>query len=249
MRTFLLFFILFQTLLQSCFSQSLDSARLSDTLHYHLAIASTGSLNQSINTNTYLMNNAVRLAVSHRMFTVNLFGSYVYGLSNHVLTNNDVLTSVDGNYYQKHSKFFYWILVNYTSSYSLKIKGLFQSGAGVAYDFIKTKDNRLNVSDGIMYEKDNLFIDTAYDIYSTFRNSFRLAFKWTILNKLVFEGSNFLQNSLSNSNDYIVRSNLALIFNLNKWLSLTSTFVFNRFNRTNQQNLLLTYGLRIEKDF
>ena len=157
------------------------------------------------------MNNAIRLNAVHRLFSVNVFGSYVYGLSGKSLTNNDVIASVDGNYYLQHSRFFLWILVNYTSSYSLQIKGLFQSGAGIAYDFIKTKDNRLNLSDGIMYEKDNLFIDTAFDIYSTFRNSFRFAFKWTIINKVVFESSNFLQNSFSNKNDYIIRSNLALL--------------------------------------
>jgi Protein of unknown function, DUF481 len=257
LRLSLLFIIVFQSILESSYSQAndttrspvSDTTRAADTIRYHLFIASTGSWNQSGNTNTYLMNNAVRLGATHRLFSANFFGSYVYGLTDQALTNNDVLISFDGNIYQQHTKFFYWLLVNYTSSYSLKIRGLFQSGGGVAYDFIKTKDNRLTVSDGVLYEKDNLYLDTAYDIYSTYRNSFRLAFKWTIINKLIFEGSNFIQNSFSNSDDYIIRSNLILLFNLNKWLSLTSTFVFNRFNRTGQQNLLLTYGLRIEKDF
>jgi hypothetical protein len=245
---FFLFFMS-QIIFHFSYSQVKDTVRISDSVRFHLAITSTGSLNQSEKSSTYLMNNAFRLNATHRLFSVNAFGSYVYGLSGHSLTNNDMIASVDGNYYLHPSKFFLWILVNYTSSYSLQIKGLFQSGAGVAYDFIKTKDNRLNISDGIIYEKDNLYIDTAFDIYSTFRNSFRLAFKWTIINKVVFEGSNFLQNSLSDKDDYIIRSNLALIINLNKWLSLTSSFIYNRFNRTGRQNLLLTYGLRIEKDF
>lgn len=231
------------------YSQIKDTVRISDSIRYHLAITSTGSFNQSEKSSTYLMNNAFRLNAVHRLFSVNVFGSYVYGLTGQSLTNNDMIASFDGNYYLQHSKFFLWILVNYTSSYSLQIKGLFQSGTGIAYDFIKTKDNRLNVSDGIIYEKDNLYIDTAFDIYSTFRNSLRFAFKWTIINKVVFEGSNFLQNSFSDKNDYIIRSNLALLVNLNKWLSLTSSFIYNRFNRTGRQNILLTYGLRIEKDF
>ena len=234
---------------QFSFSQLKDTIRISDSIRYHLAITSTGSFNQSEKASTYLMNNAFRLNAVHRLFSVNVFGSYVYGLSGQSLTNNDMIASVDGNYYLHPSKFFLWILINYTSSYSLQIKGLFQSGAGVAYDFIKTKENRLNISDGIIYEKDNLYIDTAFDIYSTFRNSFRFAFKWTIINKVIFEGSNFLQNSFSNKNDYIIRSNLTLLVNLNKWLSLTSAFIYNRFNRTGRENILLTYGLRIEKDF
>jgi len=244
---FLIF--IFLTAYYFSYSQTKDSVRISDSIRYHLMVTSTGSFNQSDKASTYLMNNAMRLNAVHRLFSVNVFGSYVYGLSGKSLTNNDVIASVDGNYYLQHSRFFLWILVNYTSSYSLQIKGLFQSGAGIAYDFIKTKDNRLNLSDGIIYEKDNLYIDTAFDIYSTFRNSFRFAFKWTIINKVVFEGSNFLQNSFSDKNDYIIRSNLALLLNLNKWLSLSSAFIYNRFNRTGRQNILLTYGLRIEKDF
>jgi hypothetical protein len=234
---------------QFSFSQLKDTVRISDSIRYHLAITSTGSFNQSQKASTYLMNNAFRLNAVHRLFSVNVFGSYVYGLSGQSLTNNDMIASVDGNYYLHPSKFFLWILINYTSSYSLQIKGLFQSGAGIAYDFIKTKENRLNISDGIIYEKDNLYIDTAFDIYSTFRNSFRFAFKWTIINKVIIEGSNFLQNSFSNKDDYIIRSNLTLLVNLNKWLSLTSAFIYNRFNRTGRENILLTYGLRIEKDF
>ena len=242
-------FFIFQITFHLSYSQIKDTVRLSDSIRYHLTITSTGSFNQSEKSSTYLMNNGFRLNAVHRLFSVNAFGSYVYGLSGQSLTNNDMIASVDGNYYLHPSKFFLWILVNYTSSYSLQIKGLFQSGVGIAYDFIKTKENRLNVSDGIIYEKDNLYIDTAFDIYSTFRNSFRFAFKWTIINKVVFEGSNFLQNSFSDKNDYIIRSNLALLVNLNKWLSLTSAFIYNRFNRTGRQNILLTYGLRIEKDF
>src|SRR5258705_588298 len=141
-------FLIFQIACYFSYSQILDTVRLSDTIRYHVAITSTGSLNQSEKTNTYLMNNAFRVNDANRLFSVNLFSSYVYGLSSWSLTNNDLIASIDGNYYQQHTKFFYWIMVNYASSYSLKIKGLFQSGAGAAYDFIKTKTNRLNISDG-----------------------------------------------------------------------------------------------------
>ena len=244
-----LFFLIFQSVFQVSHSQIIDTVRICDSIKYHLSVASTGSFNQSEKATTYLMNNAVRLNAANRLFSVNVFGSYVYGTSGKSLTNNDVIGSIDGNYYLQHSKFFLWILINYTSSYSLQIKGLFQSGAGLAYNFIKTKDNRLNLSDGIIYEKDNLFLDSAFDIYSTFRNSLRLAFKWTIINKVIFEGSNFLQNSFSDKNDFIIRSNLTLLVNLNKWLGITSNFIYNRFNRTGRQNILLTYGLKIEKDF
>ncbi len=250
-RTGILFFTLcfFQAVSLNSFAQHTDTtAKKPDSVLYHLVIASTGSLNESNGTNSYLLNNSLRLNASHRLFTLNVNGSYLYGLNNNLLTNNDVNISSDANFFRPDSKFFYWVLVNYTSSVSLKINGLIQSGGGVAYNFIKTKENRLNLSDGILYEKDDLYRDTLHDVYNTFRNSFRLAFRWTIVKNLIFEGSNFFQHSFSYSSDYIIKSNLVLIVNLYKWLSLTSTFVFNRFNRTDQQNLLLTYGLRIEKD-
>ncbi len=92
-------------------------------------------------------------------------------------------------------------------------------------------------------------MDTVLNNYHTFRNSFRLSFRWTPVKNIVLEGTNYLQNSLSNRQDYIITSNLALSFVIYKWLSLSSVFIFNRFNRTNQQNLLLTYGLKVDRTF
>ena len=117
-------FFIFQLAFQISYTQITDTVRIRDTIRYHLTITSTGSYNQSEKTSTYLMNNAFRLNAVHRLFSVNAFGSYVYGLSGQSLTNNDMIASIDGNYYLQHSKFFLWILVNYTSSYSLQILSL-----------------------------------------------------------------------------------------------------------------------------
>jgi hypothetical protein len=92
-------------------------------------------------------------------------------------------------------------------------------------------------------------LDPVHDVYNTYRNSFRVVFKWTIHNILVLNGSNFVQNSLSNGKDYILKSNLGLSVKLKKWLSLTTAFTYNKFSRTGRENLLFNYGLTIEKYF
>jgi hypothetical protein len=66
---------------------------------------------------------------------------------------------------------------------------------------------------------------------------------------VVIDGSNFLQNSLDRKQDYIIRSTTNLSFKLQKWLSLTTSLNYNRANRTQSENLLLTYGLTVEKYF
>src|ERR1700760_2556997 len=85
------FILLFQFLGLFSYSQITDTVNRKDSIHYHLAVTSTGSYNQSEKATTYLMNNAVRLNATHRLFSVNVFGSYVYGLSAKSVTNNDVM--------------------------------------------------------------------------------------------------------------------------------------------------------------
>src|SRR5438046_676163 len=65
---------LFQFLCLFSYSQIVDSVNRKDSIHYHLAITSAGSYNQSEKASTYLMNNAVRLNATHRLFSVNVFG-------------------------------------------------------------------------------------------------------------------------------------------------------------------------------
>jgi hypothetical protein len=224
-------------------------AQFTDSTHYYLNFAATGSINQTNNDNSYLLNQALKFSIKKKTFSLNAFSSYNYGQQNKIISNNDVTASFDGNLYTRNPRFFYWGLVNYTSSYSLKINNQFQGGAGAAYSFIKNKNAYLNVSDGMLYEAGDLILDTLHDVYNTFRNSLRVSFRWSIYELFVLDGTNFFQNSLSNGNDYIIKSNIGLSVKLRKWLSLTTAFTFNKFNRTDRQNLLFTYGLSMEKYF
>lgn len=87
------------------------------------------------------------------------------------------------------------------------------------------------------------------DTYHTWRNSFRLSYKFTFKNLLVIDGTHFLQNSFDRGSDYIIRSTNDLTLKLNKLLGLTATLAYNRQNRTDSYNLLFTYGFTLEKYF
>lgn len=230
---------------QVCLAQETDSTRVDSTV-YEFRLNATGSLNQTNGNKNYLLNNSGRFSIKGKYVGVNFSAGYVYGQSTTAVTNNDFSTSVDGDFNRRRSKFYYWALANYSTSLSLKINNLVQTGAGVAYNFIENGKHSLNLSEGLIYEYDDLFNGAADDKYSTIRNSLRLRFRWTIISSLKLESTNFFQNSLQYGNDYIIRSNTVLSFHLNTWLSITTSVVYNRFSQTDQENLLITYGLRME---
>ncbi|WP_336517543.1 DUF481 domain-containing protein [Pollutibacter soli] len=238
-------FILLLLYVQVCLGQQADSTRLDSTV-YEFRLNAMGSLNQTNNNKNYLLNNSGRFSIKGKYVGVNFNAVYVYGQSSTAVTNNDFSTSVDGDFNRRRSKFYYWALANYSKSLSLKINNLVQLGAGVAYNFIENEKNSLNLSEGLIYEYDDLFRGTPEDKYSTIRNSLRLRFKWTIFSSLKLESTNFFQNSLQYGDDYIIRSNTVLSFQLKKWLSITTSVIYNRFSQTDQENLLITYGVRME---
>ncbi len=225
-------------------------AQFNDTTHYHTAYTSSGSINKTKDGTAYLLNNGLRLGIRKKTVAMNFTNTCVYGRQQDALTNNDFSTSFDFNLYKTFPKFNYWGLANYNTSYSLKINNQLLTGLGVAYTFIDNKAAYLNLSNGVLYDKSDLFLnDTTRDVYHTFRNSFRLLFRVTVKDILTLESSNFLQNSFDYGNDYIIRSNSTLSFKINQWLSLTTALSYNRLNRTRSDNLLLTYGLTFDRYF
>lgn len=226
-------------------------AQFSDSVHYFLRYASTGSINRTDAATAYLLNNNGRFSMRKDRVSMNLNAGWVYGQQNKLLTNNDVNTSLDVNVYATKSRHFYvWGLGNYTSSYSLKINSQYQTGAGLAYSILDKPGMYLNLSDGILYEGSSIQQpDSTTEVYNTFRNSFRLVFNFTIWKMISFNGSGFAQHSLQYSDDYILRGTAGLSFKLSSWLSLTSNVIYNKVSRTEKENLLFTYGLTAEKYF
>ncbi|KYP15468.1 MAG: hypothetical protein A1D16_08210 [Flavihumibacter sp. CACIAM 22H1] len=59
----------------------------------------------------------------------------------------------------------------------------------------------------------------------------------------------FLQHSLSDKEDYIIRTTNTVSFHLKKWLSLTVGLTYNKLNFIQSENLLFNYGLTLENVF
>lgn len=221
-------------------------AQFNDTTHYHLNASATGSINQALGNNTYLLNNSFSFAIKKKDFSLNSANTYVYGKDNNALTNNDYSSILNFNLYKTLPHFFYWGLVNYNTSYSLKIFNQLLAGAGIAYNIVDRKNFTINFSDGVLYDQSDLVTNSDYH---TWRNSVRFLAYLNVKDILTFETSNFLQNSFSNRPDYILRTTTTLGLKIRKWLSFTTAYTYNRMHITNSSNLIFTYGLTVDKYF
>jgi len=225
-------------------------AQFSDSAHYHVIYNSTGSINKARDGSSYLLNNSLRFEVKKKSIALNANNNWVYGRSNDALTNNDYSSTIDFNLYKAVPHAYYWGLANYNTSYSLKINSQLLAGGGIAYSILDKPNAYLNVSDGILYDLSDINTsDTTRELYHTYRNSLRLQFHFLINNLITIDSGSFLQNSLTRNNDFILRSTFGLGFKLNNWLNLNGSLTYNKVSRTQSENLLMTYGLRLEKYF
>lgn len=225
-------------------------AQFNDSTQYHALFNSTGSVNRAKDGSSYLLNNQVRFEMKKKKILLNFGNSWAYGKSNNTLTNNDFSSSLDFNLYETQKRFYYWGLANYNTSYSLRINNQLLAGAGIAYNIIDRPEAYLNISDGILYDLSDLHLnDTTQINYHTYRNSLRLQFRFIIKKLLTLDGGTFWQPSLTRKRDFNLRSTFNMGFKLNNWLSLNSSLAYNRIEVTDSENLLLTYGLKLEKWF
>jgi len=225
-------------------------AQFNDSTHYYVSYAATGIINQTNDGSSYVLTNNLKFNVRKKSISLNSTNNWMYGRQNRTLSNNDFVSTLDFNLYKGPKHFFFWGLANYTTSLSLKINDQLQTGAGGAYDVVDRKNMYINISDGVLYEKSDLLVnDTTRDVYSTARNSFRLRLRFELQNLIVIESTSFMQNSLSHGSDYIIKNISSISFKLRKWLSLTTALNYNKFNRTQRENLLLNFGLTAEKYF
>jgi len=232
------------------FFSAVANAQFSDSVHHQIAFNGTGSINRTNDAVAYLLNNSLRFSLRRKSLRLNFNNNWVYGQQNNRLSNNDYISTLDFNLYKTFPHFYYWGLGNYTSSYSLKIENQVQAGIGAAYNIIDQENATLNFSDGLLYERSNIFLnDTVRDEYHTFRNSLRIQFRYKYGTLLTASGYGFLQNALNDGNDYIIRANLNLALKVYKSVSLTTAVTYNNVHRTQRENLLFTYGLVIERFF
>lgn len=225
-------------------------AQYNDTVNYYTGLVSNGTINKTATSRAYVLTNIVKFGMRKKNFAFNANNSWLYGEQQRKLTNNDFNSLIDFSVYRNKSRFYYWGLGNYTTNFSLKINNQYQIGSGAAYNILDKKNAYLNVSNGILYEYSSLKVtDSTNDIYNTYRNSFRLSLRLTFHEFLSLNATGFYQQSFNAADDYILKSTTGMNIKLVKWLSLTTTFTYNRVNRTNRENLLFNYGLSVDKYF
>jgi hypothetical protein len=236
-------------LLASCFILLFHtrlSAQNPDTSVYHIRHNATGFLNKATNGNSYMINNNLRFNISKKHVSMNIVGGWIYGAQATGLTNNDYTAAMDFNLFKSAGRIYYWGLVTYDKSYSLKLTNRAQLGGGIGYTVVDNKDAYFVISDGPMYENSKLYDET---MYSTVRNSFRLRYRFIIRKIIVIDGTNFHQQSVLDINDYIIKSNNTVSLKLNNWLSLSVAVNYNKLSATNKENLLCNFGFTFDRYF
>lgn len=244
MRYLLIFFLL---------ASNVCLAQFNDTVNYYVNYTSTGIVNKTNDGRSYVLNNNLRFSVSKKRVSANTTTLWVYGRQNAIQTNNDILAAMDFNIYERRqpARFYTWGLASYESSLSLKINARIQTGLGVGYNLIDKPNAVFIISDGVLFEKSDLHktSEGLDNDYETYRNSFRIKFRWVIKDRVTIDGSDFLQHALDDRADYIIKSNTNVSIKLVRWLSFTTSLTYNKISVTKRENLLLNYGLTIEKYF
>jgi|GEM_PF-261243 len=233
-----------------------DSAHYTDTVHYHFSYSGTGTINHTNNLSSYVFSNSLQFSAVKKSAALNFSNNWLYGHQSRSLTNNDFTSTADLSLYKTLRHFYYWGLVNYNTSLSLQINHLIQSGFGAGYNILDKKTAVLILSDGVLYEKGDLY-DILYggpngdvpqrDRYQVLRNSFRIKYHVVIRDLITLNGTEFLQTSLADGSNYILKLSAAASFKLYKWLNFTTAFLYNKFTRTRSENTLMTFGLTIAK--
>lgn len=238
-------------LIVCCMGWQLDAfCQFSDSVNHYIGYAATGTINKTNDGNSYVFTNALKFNINKKDIAFNSTTNYIYGQQRRRLTNNDFSSALDFNLYKTFPHFYYWGLAGYDRSYSLKINNRLQSGLGAAYKLIDKRTGSLNLSDGILFEYGDINAnDTTRRVYRIFRNSLRIRFRWVIRELVILDGNNFLQSSLSDGNDYNIRSVTSLSFKLVKWLNFTTAANYNRLHATGRETLLITFGLTTDKYF
>ena len=233
-----------------CMSGDDVYAQFSDSVHHYISCASTGSINSTNDGVSYLLNNNLKYGLRRKDISLNESNSWVYGANPDKLTNNDFIATLDFNLYKTFKHFFYWGLGNYTTSYSLRIDQQVQGGLGAAYNIIDHQNAVVNISDGFLYERSNIFVnDTTKTEYHTFRNSLRLRFRWKTKHAVMLTGSAYYQPSLNFHDDYIINANVTAAVKVFRFISITTAFNYSNVSRTKRENMLFTYGLTFDRSF
>lgn len=224
--------------------------QFSDSVHHQISFSGTGNYNKTNDGANYLLNNSLSYKLRLKKAEMNAVNNWLYGSAGEGLTNNDFTSTIDFNLRKNTHRLYYWGLLNYTTSYSLKIKNQFQCGVGAAYKIWDSEKNWFNISNGILFENSSILqSDTIKVNYSTYRNSLRLLFHYQINSIITFDASGLYQPSLQYGGDYQLTTGAKISLELKKWLRLTSGITYNKIGRTQKENFIATYGVVLNNFF
>lgn len=226
-------------------------AQFNDSVRYHLVYSTTGVLNNTNTAFNYLLTNSFRFGTRQKRLDANFAAGWVYGQQGSRLSNNDFNAVADVNFKSSLPHFYYWGLGSFEKSFSLKVANRTQGGVGVAYNVLDRPDSlQLNVSNGFLYEYSELVPTDSTRIESSIlRNSLRIRLRLRLQRYITLDGVGFFQQSLSNGDDYLVKTNATLSIRLRRWLALSTALSYNRVQLTRSENLLLTFGVTIDSWF
>ncbi len=237
-------------LLAICLLPTFLFAQFNDSTNFYVNYSSTGIVNKTNDGTSYVLNNVVKFNIYKKNFDLNTANSWIYGEQLDRKSNDDFHSVADVNLFKSERNVYYWALVNYEKSYSLKLNYRLQTGAGVGYYVLDRNNFVIQLSDGILYEKSDLFdTEASLNNYEIYRNSFRVKLRFLIHEVLTFESSDFVQHSLEDRKDYVIKSNTTLGLKLKKWLSFSIAVNYNKLSVTGRENLLCNLGLTAEKFF
>jgi len=224
--------------------------QFNDSIDYYVYYNSSGAFTKTNDQRSSVFNNTFKFSVNKKSVSFHTSNSWLYGKQSNVKINNDFSSALEANFLKNQRKIYYWALGTFDKSFSLKINKRFQIGAGPGWTAIDKKSLVLVLSDGIIYERVDLTdAERGQVTYSTWRNSFRIKYRWDITEVIILDGMAFFQPSLSQWEDQIIKSTTTLAFKIKKWLSLTSGVTYNKITLTNRENLLVTYGIILESYF
>lgn len=227
------------------------SAQFNDSINYFFRYGSTGIINKTNDISAYTLNNALKFSIYKKNYSLNTNNNWIYGKQQKQLANNDFTSSIDFDVFKTDKHIYYWGLLTYEKSFSLKINNRFQGGLGVGYYFIDSESFVIQISNGVLYEKNDFFSseNLGNSSYETYRNSFRFKFRWVVKDRLTLDHVDFIQHSFSDKNDYNLRSITTISLQLKQWISLTIALNYNKLNLTGRENLLLNYGVTVQQYF
>ncbi|MGC3943602.1 MAG: DUF481 domain-containing protein [Chryseolinea sp.] len=224
--------------------------QFNDSINHYIYIGSTGTFSKTNDLASYVLANNFKFTISKKKLSFNTANSWVYGEQSDVKSNNDFSSLIEFDFLKKQKRLYYWGNGTFDKSYSLKIDYRYQAGAGLGLNISQTPNLVLNVTEGLIYETGSLMDkDLGERKYDVWRNSARFKYRWVIQDIVILDGFVLYQPSISTRHDTIFKTATTLSVKVRKWLSLSSALTYNEITLTDRRNLIVTYGVVMERFF